>query len=54
MSTFFDILLKFSYDFDGIFNEESNVYKVSLKGLFGGHSGFDINKERGNSSIVLA
>ena len=53
-ASFFDILLKFSYDFEGIFNEESNVYKVSLKGLFGGHSGFDINKERGNSSIVLA
>lgn len=30
------------------------LYKIKISGLKGGHSGFDINKKRGNAIIVLA
>lgn len=30
------------------------LYKITLSGLLGGHSGYDINKNRGNSCIILA
>lgn len=32
---------------------KSNVYKLSISGLAGGHSGVDINKNRLNANIVL-
>ncbi len=51
-ASFYDIILKLNYDFDNI--NDGNLYKISLNGLLGGHSGFDINKDRGNSSIILA
>lgn len=51
-ASFYDIILKLKYDFNNIENE--NLYKINLDGLLGGHSGFDINKDRGNSSIILA
>lgn len=31
-----------------------NTYKVSLNGLLGGHSGYDLDKKRGNAIILLA
>lgn len=51
-ASFFDIILEHNYTFEYV--KESKIYKVSLTGMEGGHSGFDINKNRGNSSIELA
>lgn len=31
-----------------------NAYKLEIKGLLGGHSGIDINKNRANANIILA
>ncbi|HHZ03212.1 MAG TPA: aminoacyl-histidine dipeptidase [Tissierellia bacterium] len=33
--------------------EKDKAYKLSVKGLLGGHSGVDINKERGNANKIL-
>ena len=51
-ASFFDIILEHKYTFEEL--KESRIYKMSLTGMEGGHSGFDINKNRGNSSIELA
>lgn len=51
-ASFFDIILNSNYAFKS--TNEKKFYKISLSGLQGGHSGFDINKNRGNSSIILA
>lgn len=51
-SSFFDIILESNYKFKEISNKK--IYKVKLAGLLGGHSGFDIDKNRGNASIILA
>lgn len=32
----------------------ANTYEVSLTGLLGGHSGYDVDKNRGNAIILLA
>lgn len=53
-ASFYDIVLNFNYSFENIDSDDINVYRVSLQGLFGGHSGADIDKNRGNSSIILA
>lgn len=53
-ASFFDIVLNFNYSFENIDSDDINVYRVSLQGLFGGHSGADIDKNRGNSSVILA
>lgn len=51
-ASFFDIILKMNYKkFD---RDSNNLYKISLTGMEGGHSGFDIDKKRGNSIIELA
>lgn len=34
-------------------NESKEAYKITVKGLQGGHSGMDINKERGNANKIL-
>ena len=49
---FFDIILEPKVDF--VSKKVNEIYKVSLIGMEGGHSGFDINKNRGNASIELA
>lgn len=49
---FYDIILKANYEFEKVLN--GNVYEISLTGLKGGHSGFDIGKNRGNSAIEMA
>lgn len=51
-ASFFDIILKSKYTLKK--SDKNNLYKIRLSGLEGGHSGFDINKNRGNSSILLA
>lgn len=48
---FVDIIIKTNYKYT---DSSDNLYKVSVEGMEGGHSGFDIDKNRGNSSIVLA
>ena len=53
-ASFFDIILNCNYNFEDIKSDGINVYRVSLQGLLGGHSGVDIDKSRGNSSIILA
>ncbi len=50
-ASFFDIILTSNYIFKHA--NEKDFYKINLKGLSGGHSGFDINKNRGNSSQLL-
>lgn len=49
---FYDIVLTPQYDF--AMPSFENCYKVSLSGMLGGHSGFDITKNRGNSGIEFA
>ena len=51
---FYDIILKMNNTFESSIINNSNLYEVNLNGLDGGHSGFDIDKNRGNSSILLA
>ncbi len=51
-AAFYDIIFKSNYKFVNSQNEYE--YKLKLSGLKGGHSGFDINKDVGNSSILLA
>lgn len=50
-ASFTDVDIKMNY----VMSETKNdLYKITLSGLDGGHSGFDINKKRGNSIILLA
>lgn len=51
---FYDIILKMDYRFNTKKKGKFDLYEISLIGLEGGHSGFDIDKNRGNSSILLA
>lgn len=51
-ASFFDIVLETSFKFEK--KKFEKVYTISLGGMLGGHSGFDINSDRGNSSIELA
>ena len=44
---FYDIVLNTNYEFENV--EDGNGYEIVFKGLKGGHSGFDIGKNRGNS-----
>lgn len=57
--SFFDILIRQNYSFEKLDESENkdvslNIYEIILKGLKGGHSGFDIGKNRGNSAQELA
>ena len=57
--SFFDILIRQNYSFERLEENEDknnslNIYEITLKGLKGGHSGFDIGKNRGNSAQELA
>lgn len=49
---FYDIILKLKNQFNKAKNQKA--YEIILKGMEGGHSGFDIGKKRGNSNIELA
>ena len=50
-ASFTDIDIKMNY----VMKEKINdLYKITLSGLEGGHSGFDINKNRGNSIKILS
>ena len=50
-ASFTDIHIHTNY----LLNEEKdNLYKISLSGIDGGHSGFNIEKNKGNSNILLA
>lgn len=51
-SSFFDIL--FSTPFSFISCNQKNAYEIKLKGLLGGHSGEDIDANRGNANKLLA
>ncbi len=51
-ASFHDIILRDSYKLLDI--EEKNGYLIQLSGLLGGHSGEDIDKNRGNASILMA
>lgn len=53
--SFYDIVLNLNYDFEKYEKTEKEfLYEINLKGLKGGHSGFDIGKQRGNSAQELA
>lgn len=47
---FYDLILKTNYQF---IKKKQKGYKISIRGLLGGHSGFEINKNRGNAIILL-
>lgn len=49
---FYDIILKLNNRFSK--PRRQNTYNIILSGMEGGHSGFEIDKKRGNSSIELA
>lgn len=49
---FFDIVLDMNYDFLHVC--EGECYKITLTGMEGGHSGFEIDNNKGNSCIELA
>lgn len=49
---FYDIILKSKFHFCK--TNKNNTFRIVLTGLLGGHSGFDIDKNRGNASILLA
>lgn len=51
-ASFFDIILNMNYT--QFSKDINNLYKISLTGMEGGHSGFDIDKNKGNSIIELA
>lgn len=46
-----DILFKIPIKYQNV--EKALAYKVTVKGLLGGHSGAEINKERGNANKIL-
>lgn len=49
---FVDIVIKTNYKCTSNANED--IYKIKLEGMDGGHSGFEIDKDKGNSIIELA
>lgn len=49
---FYDIILEMQYVFKNIKNKKA--YEINISGFSGGHSGFDINKNLGNSNIELS
>ncbi len=49
---FYDIILKLKNEFSKPKNQ--NAYEIILSGMEGGHSGFEIDKKRGNSNIEMA
>lgn len=49
---FYDIILKQKNKFSKPKNQ--NAYEIILSGMEGGHSGFEIDKKRGNSNIEMA
>lgn len=49
---FYDIILNTNYVFKE--NEDMHEYEINLSGMPGGHSGFEIDKNCGNSIIELA
>ena len=51
-AAFHDIIMKSKYKAEMLSNRKK--YMILLSGLEGGHSGFDIDKNRGNSSIILS
>lgn len=51
-ASFFDIVLETNFKFKK--GNVKNVYTINLTGMLGGHSGFEINNNRGNSCIELA
>lgn len=44
----------FKFENKRVKSEYNNAYKISVKGLQGGHSGADIHKEKGNANKILA
>lgn len=51
-AAFHDIIMKLKYNKEILGNKK--IYTIVLSGLEGGHSGFDIDKNKGNSSIILS
>ena len=51
-ASFFDIVLETNFNFPK--SDLKKIYTINLTGMLGGHSGFEINNNRGNSSIELA
>ena len=52
---FYDIVIKSNYEFKKkIDKEKEQFYQIEIIGLPGGHSGFEIDKNRGNSCIEIA
>jgi dipeptidase D len=48
-----DTNTSYTYKTEGVYHD-ALVYQIDVKGLFGGHSGMDIDKGRGNANKILA
>ena len=51
-ASFTDLDIKLNYNYEK--NKKNNLYRITIEGLKGGHSGFDIDDDRGNSIILLS
>lgn len=51
-ASFTDLDIKLNYNYEK--GKKTNLYKISIDGLKGGHSGFDIDDDRGNAIILLS
>lgn len=51
-AAYYDLVIDKSEEF--VVSNYTNTYKVSISGLLGGHSGYDLDKGRGNAIILLA
>ncbi len=52
-ASFTDFLVKFNAQMQ-LLESDYNWFRITLKGLLGGHSGFDIDKARGNSHQLIS
>ena len=52
-AAYYDLVMK-SYHFKKIHTNKKYTYLIYLTGLMGGHSGYDINKNRGNAILLMA
>ena len=52
-AAYYDLVMKSSF-FEKIRTNKEYTYLIHLTGLMGGHSGYDINKNRGNAILLMA
>ena len=53
-ASFTDIDIRLNYNYEKNKKNKKSLYRISVEGLKGGHSGFDIDDDRGNSIMLLS